>query len=70
MSISTLAMMAALVQTAAAVPLPPKCQAAADLFCAQSCYPLLKNRPCGGPMIAADAAHGPHGGGFKCCEKP
>ena len=50
----------------AADPLPAKCQAAADAFCATSCYPNLKSRPCGGPMIAADAAGGPHGGGWKC----
>jgi hypothetical protein len=37
----------------AADPLPAKCQAAADAFCATSCYPNLKSRPCGGPMIAA-----------------
>ena len=49
-------------------PLPPRCQAAADAFCTASCFPLIKNRPCDGPMIAAAVAHAPHGPGYKCCE--
>lgn len=52
--------------TGADAALPPHCQEAADQFCAESCYPQIKSRPCPGPLVAADAAGGPHGGGWKC----
>lgn len=47
-------------------PLPAHCQAAVDAFCASSCYPLIKSRPCDGPMTARSVSGAPHGDGYKC----
>jgi hypothetical protein len=58
--------LAATAAAAAAAALPPRCQAAADAFCASSCYPNIKSRPCAGPLIAANAAGAPHGASWKC----
>ena len=53
-------------QTALTTPLEAKCQKAVDDFCASSCYPQIRSRPCDGPMTARAVAGAPHGLGWKC----